>query len=336
MSDTAAESVSAPPTTRSRTRLLHRLALAHVLLVILAVIIALPLAVGSMATTLTDRQARTLYDFPAGTPTAEDAASALANGETFLNIAAIDIDEAEGSVTIGIHGHRRCDGACPPMTLTLYSVEDDADVRRALPPSATLTLQPDDDVFTQTVQLPIRGQPSQYPFDDYVLWLGLTGTVTENGVRAPLTPESLHGRVIITTQNQLRDFLMAPPAAIDPDRVHAITDPGEFIGVQEMRVTRPFYLEVLTLLLVVLIAASAIMAVLMRDMTDLLLGMGSLILGIWGVRSVLVPRMMQVVTSVDLALSIIILFVLLGLTVRAAQHFRVHSELPSLTERWRR
>ena len=47
-------------------------------------------------------------------------------------------------------------------------------------------------------------------------------------------------------------------------------------------------------------------------MTDLIVGIGSLILGIWGVRSVLVPSSLPVVTSIDLALSVIILFVLLG------------------------
>jgi hypothetical protein len=50
---------------------------------------------------------------------------------------------------------------------------------------------------------------------------------------------------------------------------------------------------------------------------------------------VLVPSPLPVVTSVDLALSIVILFVLLGLSVRAALYFRKQSELPSLPF-WRR
>ena len=40
------------------------------------------------------------------------------------------------------------------------------------------------------------------------------------------------------------------------------------------------------------------------------------------------------VTSIDLALSVIILFVLLGLIVRSALHFHKQSELPPVT--WRR
>jgi hypothetical protein len=76
------------------------------------------------------------------------------------------------------------------------------------------------------------------------------------------------------------------------------------------------------------------MAVAMRSMTDLIVGIGSLILGIWGVRSVLVPSSLPVVTSIDLALSVIILFVLLGLSVRSALHFHKQSALPAVT--WRR
>ena len=142
-------------------------------------------------------------------------------------------------------------------------------------------------------------------------------------------------RALITTQNQLRDFLMAPPVEIDPARVSALTDPQDFVGVQELRFGRPIHQEILAVLLILLIAVSAIMAVAMRSMTDLIVGIGSLILGIWGVRSVLVPSSLSaVVTSIDLALSVVILFVLLGLSVRSALHFRRQSELPPVT--WRR
>ena len=259
----------------------------------------------------------------------------MEESESYFNIAAIDLDEDLGSITLAISGHRICpNDVCSTLNLSLVSLEDDADVRRALPPSAPMTLTPDQEIFSQTIQLPVRGQPSQYPFDDYLLWLGLTGTVVENGEKIELTSGLLAKRALITTQNQLRDFLMAPPVEIDPARVTALTDPQEFVGVQELRFERPVHQEILAVLLVLLIGVSAIMAVAMRSMTDLIVGIGSLILGIWGVRSVLVPSSLSVVTSIDLALSVIILFVLLGLSMRSALHFRRQSELPPVT--WRR
>src|SRR5215217_7960625 len=107
-----------------------------------------------------------------------------------------------GSITLAISGHRVCpDSGCSTLTLNLISLEDDADVRRALPPSAPMTLTPDQEIFSQSIQLPVRGQPSQYPFDDYVLWLGLTGTVVENGEKIHLTRDLIAKRALITTQN---------------------------------------------------------------------------------------------------------------------------------------
>ena len=321
----------------SRSYLWPRLALVQAVLLLAAVVIALPIAFRSMGILLTDGQARTLYDFPSGQAATAASTAALEEeeSESYFNIAAIDLDEDLGSITLAISGHRICpNDICTTLTLNLVSLEDDADVRRALPPSAPMTLTPDQEIFSQTVQLPVRGQPSQYPFDDYLLWLGLSGTVVEDGKKIDLTPELVANRALITTQNQLRDYLMVPPVEIDLARVTALNDPQEFVGVQELRFERPVHQEILAVLLILLIAVSAIMAVAMRNMTDLIVGLGSLILGIWGVRSVLVPSSLPVVTSIDLALSVIILFVLLGLSVRSALHFRRQSELPPVT--WRR
>jgi hypothetical protein len=313
-----------------RARLKHRLALLQAVLLLAAVAVALPIALQSMGALLLGRQARILYDFPSGQPATAAATQALANSESFIDMAAIDLDEAKGIITLAVSGHRNCGGSCTPLKLTLFSLDDNANVRRALPPSAPLALDPASRFFSQTVQLPIRGQPSQFPFDKYVLWLGLSGTVTLNGKEAPLTKELLSGKATFTTQNQLTDFLMDPPTEIDSTRVRSITDPFDFVGVQELDFERPVHQEILAVLLIVLIAVSAIMAISVREVSDLIVGIGSLVLGIWGVRSVLVPSSIGVVTSVDLALSLIILIVLLGLSLRTAQHFQKASELPEL------
>lgn len=336
MSDAApADAPAGARKTRPRSRIVYRMALLQAVLLLVIVVAALPFAFRSMGIQLTERQARTLFDFPSGTPASAEAAMATADSESFFNIAAIDLDEESGSITLAISGHRNCGEQCSPLKMTLFSLDDDADVRRALPPSAPLTLDPKIQFISQTVQLPIRGQPSQYPFDDYLLWLGLSGTLDVGGTPVPLTPELAAGKAVFTTQNQLRDFTMKPPVDIPPARVRGVADPFDFFGVQELRFERPVHMEILSVLLITLIAVSAIMAVAMRDVSDLIFGIGSLVLGIWGVRSVLVPQPMAVVTSIDLALSVVILFVLLGLTVRAAKHFHDGAELPELKLRRR-
>ena len=157
MSDELESVTLRPAAPRRQRHLWPRLALVQAVLLLAAVVIALPAAFRSMGILLTDGQARTLYDFPSGQPTTTNETAADLAAESYFNIAAIDIDEDDGNITLAISGHRVCPADCSTLDLTLVSLDDDADVRRALPPSAPLTLQPDDLIFSQTVQLPVRG-----------------------------------------------------------------------------------------------------------------------------------------------------------------------------------
>ena len=110
--------------------------------------------------------------------------------------------------------------------------------------------------------------------------------------------------------------------------MHAETDPFGFVAVQALTLQRPLYLQVLAVVLIVLIAISATLAIFTRGIDDLALGVGGLILGVWGIRSVLMPQSIGTVTVIDLALSWLILLLLLGLALRAARHFHRRSDLP--------
>jgi hypothetical protein len=144
----------------------------------------------------------------------------------------------------------------------------------------------------------------------------------------PMTVDELPSRATFTLQNLLSDFLMARPTPIAPQQVAAVHDPLPFAAVQGLTFTRPDYLKHLTLILVVLITVSGLLALFTRSIHELVLGVGGLILGIWGVRSILVPQPVPTITAIDLALSTVILLILLGLAVRAALHFHQRSELP--------
>ena len=122
-------------------------------------------------------------------------------------------------------------------------------------------------------------------------------------------------------------MVMQGPVRLDPEVVRSATDPFGFLAVQAVSFQRPTYLKVLAVVLVLLIAVSASMALFTRGLDELALGVGGLILGVWGVRSVLMPQSLSTVTAVDLALSWVILLLLLGLAVRAALHFHRRSEL---------
>lgn len=318
---------------RAPRRIIHRLLVVQAVAMTMIVVVALPVAFRSMGTQLVHSQQQALYLFPSGEAITEQVAEGEPDDRSYYNISAVVMDEAAGSLTLAISGHRNCGDDCPKITLDLISLNDDSHYRRALPPSASIELQPDDRVYTQTVALPVRGRPSLYPYDDYWIWLGLAGTIEENGATAPLTPELLAEHAVITTQNQLRDFTMPPPRAIDPTQVDTPTDPYDFFGVQELRFDRPVHQEIVTALLVSLVGISAIVAVVMRDVTDLVFGIGGIILAVWGIKRVLVSDPLPVLTTVDMALSVIILLVLVGLSIRAAWYVSTGSEASLLPGR---
>ena len=68
-----------------------------------------------------------------------------------------------------------------------------------------------------------------------------------------------------------------------------MTDPFDFVAVQALSLERPAYVKVLAVVLVLLIAISAALALFTRALDELTLGIGTLILGVWGIRSVLIP-----------------------------------------------
>lgn len=297
-------------------------------IVVLGALLTLPLAVNSMVTQLFTRQDNVLYDLATGKPMPLVDSDEIPLDMSYVNLTIVSIDEGTGIATLAISGHRACATVCNTVTIQFLSMGDDALQRRGLPPSATLKLDPDEIIISDTLTLPVRGKPSLYPFDSYTLDLGIAAMITEpNGSSTPLTRSMLQQEAIVTLQNQTSQLLMEAPVPVDPASVTSRTDPFVPEVVQDLQFQRPEYLKVLTMLLVVLITVSGFLALFTRTIDDLLLGIGGLILGVWGIRSVLVPLPLPTISAVDLALSGVILLLLIGLTVRAGRFFYGNSGL---------
>ena len=170
------------PGSASSHRHWYRLALGATILIVLVVLALLPVAVRSMEDVL-GRGPDPLYDLVTGQEVAPATAAAAEADAAYVNLGVVDLDESTGQMTLAVSGNRVCAATCPALTLTFVSLDDDADQRRGLPPSATLKLSPDDRVFSESVQVPARGQPSLYPFDQYQLWPGVRP-------RCPVAPRS--------------------------------------------------------------------------------------------------------------------------------------------------
>jgi hypothetical protein len=306
----------------------YRVALVGTFVLILAVVFMMPLALRSMEDVL-GKGPDPLYDLVTGEVVTPALAQTADTTVTYFNVGIVDLDEEAGELTLAVSGNRNCKESCWPLSFTFVALDNDADQRRGLPPSVTLTLAPTERVFSQSVQLPVRGQTSLYPFDVYRLWLGAAGTVTSpDGEQVTVTQQNIGGHATFTLQNRVPNMLMNPPEPIPLAAVQAPTDPFTFFAVQSLEFHRPEYLRILAVVLVILIAISALLAIFMRGLGELTLGIGGLILGVWGVRSVLMPQSFSTSTAVDLALSWVILILLLGLAIRAALFFHRQSDFP--------
>jgi hypothetical protein len=317
------------PGTNAPHRRWYRLALLITLLLVALAIVTVPATLTSMGDVL-GRTGDPVYDLVTGRQVSGAEVAAAEADAIYINISLVDLNEGSGLITIAVSGNRNCAGTCPALTVTLTALDVDVEQRRGLPPSATLTLAPADRVFSQSVQLPVQGQPSRYPFDEYLLWLGVSGVATEaDGTSKDLDPTTVAAWATVTVQNRISDLVMPPPVPINPEVKGASPDSSPFLAVQSVRLERPAYLPRMSVTLIVLIAISSVLAVFSRGFSELVLGIGGLILGVWGVRSVLMPQPVPAVTTIDLALSWVIFLLLVGLVLRAAMLLYRLSDLPA-------
>jgi hypothetical protein len=122
-----------------------------------------------------------------------------------------------------------------------------------------MTLDPEDRVFSESVVGPVRGQPSLFPCDEDRFWLGVDGTVTmPDGKVVELPPEAVSASAVMTLQHRNLDKIMKAPTVVDPETMHSVTDPYGFQSINEIAISRPAYLQVLAVVLVVPISVSAL------------------------------------------------------------------------------
>src|SRR5262249_44141518 len=74
---------------------------------------------------------------------------------------------------------------------------------------------------------------------------------------------------------------------------------------------------VLSIMLIMLISAAAGYAVFLQPWQQLAMSVGGLILGVWGIRAVLLPASINYTTAVDLSLALVVLFLLAAISIRA-------------------
>ena len=309
--------------TEPRARQLrYRIAFFLTALVVLSVLVTLPFSVKSVVDDIlgpvTGRVVKLTRDRP-------DRAHP---NHTKLHMAFVSIDETQLLATIRVSGHHSCVGCdWSDRVLFVAITQDDLDAD-GLPPSVGVTLAQSNAELSEVIQLPVRGHPIHYPFDTYRLIVGVVlQRLRANNQPQTLSAAEAKGHFFLSLQELLPRQAMANPIMLDRASVRAADDPFEYVEAFEVNFERPRYLRVLAVMLVLLMASAAAYSVFLRPLHDLVLNSGALVLGVWGIRSILTPQNLYYMTAVDLALSVVIIFTLGAITVRALLFIHDQAEL---------
>jgi hypothetical protein len=299
------------PATRANRRLRHRTAYLLIVLLLLFIVVLLPFAIASL---VEDFRQRATPNHSVATVDGQP----IDRGSVAVDL--IGLNEWDGSVTVRVTAYQECEGPCEWRDRYRFVSLWGDDFQPSDRPTMELVTVPENPpAVTRSFQLPLSGDPLRYPFDRYELALGV--------IMDRLYPD---GRVETVTLAEAKNYLtiwvsariprirvepLTEPAEDDP-AVQAETDDQPYLFADVIRFSRPFYLQVLTVFLVMLVAAAAAYAVFLRPLDQLIINAGALILGVWGIRVILIGTSLPGLTALDLALWSVILFLLVTITIR--------------------
>jgi hypothetical protein len=296
----------------------HRLALIVVALLLLVCLIVLLIWLPSLSDAIAGGPVLGSYSLSAGT-------DSTTPGQIAVQIQVTEADEVHGMVSLRVSAHRGCEAGCAKLErISLFGLQPGYPKTRGIPESATVVLQPGEADVRQTIELPLSGQAILYPFDEHEFWLavGLEETDASGSLR-PLTRAQAQGHLVAAVRVDVPRFLMATPVPVeaasivaDPQQPATVRQQDGYLSIHVLKLYRSRWLQLMAVMLVLLIAMASGYAAFMRSVPDLVMGAGGLVLGVWGIRSMLVPGSISYATVVDIALSLVITFLLSALSVR--------------------
>ena len=217
--------------------------------------------------------------------------AALAPVHSRLHLAVTEIDEVHLVATLRLSGHRTCGARCPWRDRLLF-VSAAAGRRRRRGPAS---------LGDHHASRNHRGRyrdlsaPAQRRADPVSVRRVPSDRGHGPAACSPGRPRrEPRGRPDRAPSRAHAPGAASSPADVAPDEVAPGTlqlsgAPVVYAAAYALAFERPRYLRVLAVLLVLSIAAAAAYSVFLRPLEDLVVSSGALVLGIWGVRAVIVP-----------------------------------------------
>ena len=236
--------------------------------------------------------------------------AALAPVHSRLHLAVTEVDEVHLVATFRLSGHRTCGARCPWRDRLLFVSAQPGRRRRRGPASlgdhhASRNHRGHDRDLSAPAQrradpVSVRRVPSDRGH-------GPAACSPGRPRREPGRPTRSRAISCSRSRSCFLTCGCRSPMRSPPEPFRRSGAPVVYAAAYALAFERPRYLRVLAVLLVLSIAAAAAYSVFLRPLEDLVVSSGALVLGIWGVRAVIVPVNLHFQTAVDLALSIVIL-----------------------------
>jgi len=241
-----------------------------------------------------------------------------------LNLKLTGLDEWNRSVQILVSGIRVCGGPCTTTDrIQLISIPGAEDKGYGLPPYQTIAFPPNQRGVSQEIKLPVSGDATRYPFDHYRLELAaVIQRVSADGTVQAFSPQEADGYLQLSVTGSVPKTDMARPAFVDPASVPPDDPAYRYASISDLTLGRPLYLRTVSVVLVLLVSLAAVYVVCIQPFEALVANVGWIVLGLWGLRAILLGSDVPGYTALDLSLMVVILFLLLAITWRALLYLR--------------
>lgn len=326
-----ADELSAPPLASERestkphtsARRAYRVGFVVTMLAVISGVVLTPFIIVSIVASLHKPVSDRAFELTSG--------HAVKNGLE-VNIEAVTLDEVNEQVTLRISGNRVCATVCDgALALRVYALHVDPTGSQGAPPSHLVAFPSDGSEVDATVTLPLAGSAGGYPFDTYRLRLGIGLDSTAPG-RAPIAEPSVVARreLDVSLGERIPRVDLARPGALVPGYRLGAGLPS--VSSTDLVFSRPLYLQALSVIIVVFILLAGVYSVSFRPFRDVIGTAGMIVLGVWGVRILLLGTLPPNVAGLDFVLLLIVLLLLMIISVRGLFHLwrgAKHTEPPT-------
>jgi hypothetical protein len=239
-----------------------------------------------------------------------------------------EMDEVAGTMTTLATAARGCQPTCSTADeMIVRSVNVDAD-DSVVPVEERLTFEAPASSTSREIVLPLYGNYLHYPFDRWALVLKVDHAPAAEGGAA--ASEDDVAPIALSVTSRLPRMEMHP-------RAHDADDAGSGGGVAVvLQFERPTYLPLVTIWMILSVAAIAACVVILSSTEALVASSAGLVLAVWGIRGILLGSLVPATSAVDIALSVVVVFILVATLVRIVWLFenrgrmRVLSRLPGV------